>query len=214
MNHAAGNVVTLDDYVGKSEAQLRAGWQSVADFIEAAAVLRCRLASIQPADDTHRAAASGRGRVPLGRQQHRDAVRRFHPHRTQGPLFEGSNVQAAHQHPRGYARESPLPVLSGVASRPTVPTCRGFGVRRARPCLRRSSAPSGCGGCDRPARAGTARGRRLPPSCCSRILDVPRDARLDHGRHLGAGISPSWTIRVRLSIRFQVSTIKPSLSKR
>jgi hypothetical protein len=29
--------VTLGHYVGKSEAQLRAGWQVVADFIEAAA---------------------------------------------------------------------------------------------------------------------------------------------------------------------------------
>jgi hypothetical protein len=38
MNHAAGADVTLGHYVGKSEAQLRAGWQVVADFIEAAAV--------------------------------------------------------------------------------------------------------------------------------------------------------------------------------
>jgi Arm DNA-binding domain len=37
MNHAAGADVTLGHYVGKSEAQLRAGWQTVADFIEAAA---------------------------------------------------------------------------------------------------------------------------------------------------------------------------------
>jgi hypothetical protein len=37
MNHAAGADVTLGHYVGKSEAQLRAGWQVVADFIEAAA---------------------------------------------------------------------------------------------------------------------------------------------------------------------------------
>ena len=37
MNHAAGTDVTLGHYVGKSEAQLRAGWQVVADFIEAAA---------------------------------------------------------------------------------------------------------------------------------------------------------------------------------
>lgn len=36
MNHAAGDDVTLGHYVGKSEAQLRAGWQVVADFIEAA----------------------------------------------------------------------------------------------------------------------------------------------------------------------------------
>ncbi|MGJ7491385.1 tyrosine-type recombinase/integrase [Variovorax sp. ZT4R33] len=37
MNHAAGGDVTLGHYVGKSEAQLRAGWQTVADFVEAAA---------------------------------------------------------------------------------------------------------------------------------------------------------------------------------
>jgi len=37
MNHAAGADVTLGHYVGKSEAQLRAGWQVVADFIEATA---------------------------------------------------------------------------------------------------------------------------------------------------------------------------------
>ncbi len=37
MNHAAGGDVTLGHYVGKSEAQLRAGWQTVADFIDAAA---------------------------------------------------------------------------------------------------------------------------------------------------------------------------------
>lgn len=37
MNHAAGGDVTLGHYVGKSETQLRAGWQTVANFIEAAA---------------------------------------------------------------------------------------------------------------------------------------------------------------------------------
>jgi hypothetical protein len=37
LNHAAGNDVTLGHYVGKSETQLRAGWQTVADFVEAAA---------------------------------------------------------------------------------------------------------------------------------------------------------------------------------
>lgn len=37
MNHAAGGDVTLGSYVGKSEAQLRLAWQTVADFIEAAA---------------------------------------------------------------------------------------------------------------------------------------------------------------------------------
>jgi Arm DNA-binding domain len=37
MNHAAGGDVTLGSYVGKSEAQLRHAWQTVADFIDAAA---------------------------------------------------------------------------------------------------------------------------------------------------------------------------------
>jgi integrase len=37
MNHAAGGDVTLDHHVSKSEAKLRAGWQTVADFIDASA---------------------------------------------------------------------------------------------------------------------------------------------------------------------------------
>jgi hypothetical protein len=39
MNHAAAGDVTLGHYVAKSEAQLRAGWQVVADFVEEAALL-------------------------------------------------------------------------------------------------------------------------------------------------------------------------------
>jgi hypothetical protein len=38
MNHAALGDVTLGHYVAKSEAQLRVGWQAVADFVEAAAL--------------------------------------------------------------------------------------------------------------------------------------------------------------------------------
>ncbi len=37
LNHAVGGDVTLGHYVGKSEAQLRAAWQTVADFIDGAA---------------------------------------------------------------------------------------------------------------------------------------------------------------------------------
>lgn len=37
INHAAGDDVTLGSYVGKSEAQLRAGWQAVADHIDVCA---------------------------------------------------------------------------------------------------------------------------------------------------------------------------------
>jgi hypothetical protein len=40
MNHAAAGDVTLGHYVAKSEAQLRAGWQAVADFVEQAALRR------------------------------------------------------------------------------------------------------------------------------------------------------------------------------
>jgi hypothetical protein len=40
MNHAAAGDVTLGHYVAKSEAQLRAGWQAVADFVEEAALRR------------------------------------------------------------------------------------------------------------------------------------------------------------------------------
>jgi hypothetical protein len=38
LNHSVAGDVILGHYVGKSEAQLRAGWQTVADFIEAAAL--------------------------------------------------------------------------------------------------------------------------------------------------------------------------------
>lgn len=37
LNHSTADDVTLGHYVGKSEAQLRAGWQTVADFVETAA---------------------------------------------------------------------------------------------------------------------------------------------------------------------------------
>jgi hypothetical protein len=37
MNHASAGDVTLGHYVAKSEAQLRAGWQAVAGFVEEAA---------------------------------------------------------------------------------------------------------------------------------------------------------------------------------
>jgi hypothetical protein len=37
MNHAVAADVTLGHYVAKSDAQLRAGWQAVADWIQAEA---------------------------------------------------------------------------------------------------------------------------------------------------------------------------------
>jgi hypothetical protein len=37
LNHAAAGDVTFGHYVAKSEAQLRSGWQALADFVEEAA---------------------------------------------------------------------------------------------------------------------------------------------------------------------------------
>ena len=45
LNHATGGDVTLGHYVGKSETQLRAAWQTVADFIEAEAAKEAQPAS-------------------------------------------------------------------------------------------------------------------------------------------------------------------------
>ncbi|MDO9603276.1 integrase family protein [Hydrogenophaga sp.] len=53
LNHSVAGDVTLGHYVGKSEAQLRAGWQTVADFIEAAA-------RRPTPDDSHSGAAASR----------------------------------------------------------------------------------------------------------------------------------------------------------
>ncbi|CAM4003003.1 tyrosine-type recombinase/integrase [Bordetella tumulicola] len=56
INHAANNDVTLGHYVGKGEAQLRAGWQTVADFIENTAA----------EEAARRAAPSGGTSLPAG----------------------------------------------------------------------------------------------------------------------------------------------------
>ncbi|WP_183025158.1 integrase family protein [Variovorax sp. UMC13] len=48
MNHAAGGDVTLGHYVGKGEAALRAGWQTVADYVEAAAAQAAQAAQAAP----------------------------------------------------------------------------------------------------------------------------------------------------------------------
>ena len=53
LNHSVAGDVTLGHYVGKSEEQLRAGWQTVADFIEAAA-------RRPTPDDSHSGAAASR----------------------------------------------------------------------------------------------------------------------------------------------------------
>ena len=49
MNHAVGGDVTLGHYVGKSETQLRAGWQTVADFIETASAKVAQASQSVPA---------------------------------------------------------------------------------------------------------------------------------------------------------------------
>ena len=59
MNHATGGDVTLGHYVGKSETQLRAGWQTVADFIETASAKVAQAAQVAPA---HSAELKGRTR--------------------------------------------------------------------------------------------------------------------------------------------------------
>lgn len=55
LNHASGSDVTLGHCVGKSEAQRRAGWQAVADFIEAA--------SLQAPDESPQVQRPSRGQV-------------------------------------------------------------------------------------------------------------------------------------------------------
>ena len=56
LNHAAGGDVTLGHYVGKSETQLRAAWQVVADFIDAAAA--------KDAEPVPAASVLSKGRAP------------------------------------------------------------------------------------------------------------------------------------------------------
>jgi hypothetical protein len=53
MNHAVAADVTLGHYVAKSDAQLRAGWQAVADWIEQEAALATRLAAVGGKGDRH-----------------------------------------------------------------------------------------------------------------------------------------------------------------
>jgi hypothetical protein len=64
MSHAVAADVTLGHYVAKSDAQLRAGWQAVADWIEGEAH-RCVAHSKAPSGS---AAAVGerRARTPSG----------------------------------------------------------------------------------------------------------------------------------------------------
>jgi len=68
-NHAVATDVTLGHYVAKSDAQLRAGWQAVADWIEAEAQ-RC----------------AAHSKVPLGSVASVDALRAKPQH---GVVAEG-----------------------------------------------------------------------------------------------------------------------------
>lgn len=63
LNHSTGNDVTLGHYVGKSEAQLRAGWQTVADFISAEVKnesLKPKVRRVRPEVETTLDSASSR----------------------------------------------------------------------------------------------------------------------------------------------------------
>lgn len=62
MNHATGGDVTLGHYVGKSETQLRAGWQTVADFIETASSKVAKVAAVAQVVPAHSAELKGRTR--------------------------------------------------------------------------------------------------------------------------------------------------------
>ncbi|EHR70967.1 Integrase [Burkholderiales bacterium JOSHI_001] len=85
LNHATGGDVTLGHYVGKSEAQLRAAWQTVADFIDAEAAKEDRPAQALP--------------VRTSRLEQRSvatparATRRRPSRRGQTPSSEGSSPQ-------------------------------------------------------------------------------------------------------------------------
>jgi Arm DNA-binding domain len=86
LNHATGGDVTLGHYVGKSEAQLRAAWQTVADFIEAEAAKETQPAPAPPA-------RSGR-RAPRGGPVPAAATHRRPSRGAQAPLSEGSGSQS------------------------------------------------------------------------------------------------------------------------
>lgn len=86
LNHATGGDVTLGHYVGKSEAQLRAAWQTVADFIDAEAVKDVQPAPVPPA-------RSGR-RTQRGGTAPAVATRRRPSRRAQAPSSEGSSFQS------------------------------------------------------------------------------------------------------------------------
>ena len=76
----------MGHYVGKSEAQLRAAWQTVADFIDAEAAKETQPAPALPV-------RSGR-RTKRGGTAPAAASRRRPSRRVQVPSCEGSNSQS------------------------------------------------------------------------------------------------------------------------
>lgn len=86
LNHATGGDVTLGHYVGKSEAQLRAAWQTVADFIEAEAAKEAQPGPALPV-------RSGR-RVQRGSTVPAVAKRRRPSRGAQAPSSEGAGSQS------------------------------------------------------------------------------------------------------------------------
>lgn len=85
LNHATGGDVTLGHYVGKSETQLRAAWQTVADFIEAEAANEAQPAPAPPVRPGRRA--------KRGAAAPAVATRRRPSRRAQVPSSEGSSPQ-------------------------------------------------------------------------------------------------------------------------
>lgn len=86
LNHATGGDVTLGHYVGKSETQLRAAWQTVADFIEAEAAKEAQPASVRP--------VSSRRRLQRGATVPAVATRRRPTRGALAPSSEGVSPQA------------------------------------------------------------------------------------------------------------------------
>lgn len=70
LNHATGADVTLGHYIGKSEAQLRAAWQEVADFIDAEASKEAQPARTLPVGKSRRAKRGGASPAVAKRRRH------------------------------------------------------------------------------------------------------------------------------------------------
>lgn len=85
LNHATGGDVTLGHYVGKSEAQLRTAWQTVADFIDAEAAKEAQPAPALPVRSSRRGQRGGAAPAV--------ATRRRPLRRARAPSSEGPSPQ-------------------------------------------------------------------------------------------------------------------------